>query len=189
MSDEVLVFSRKGQLAELWNTPAWRVGLYLAGAVVLGVLAGLLWSGLTPLPAYTVNDDMTASINERAHTSIVAADVTFAVVTGVVGLVIGAVGWVILHRLGWVVIAVPLIASLGCALTAWQVGLFVGESGFIERLAAARAGDVVRVDLALRSMAALVVAPFASTTPIMLMAAFWPEPRVDRPAEEATASD
>jgi len=185
MTDDVLVLSRKGQLAELWDSTAWRVALYLAASVALGVAAGLLWSALAPLPAYTINDDMTAVINERAHTSIVAADVAFTFITGVVGLLLGAVGWVILHRQGWVVIVVPLVGALACALTAWQVGLLVGESGFVDRLATAQAGDVVRVDLALRALSALLAAPFAAITPIMLMAAFWPEPRVERPAEES----
>lgn len=189
MSDDVLILSRKGQLAALWESTSWRIALYGAAAVLLGVVAGLFWAWVTPLPAYTVNPDMTASINERAQTSIVAADVSFTVITGAVGLLLGAVGWVILHRRGWVVIPVPLLASLAVGLVAWQVGQFVGESGFVERLAAAQAGDVVRVDLALRSISALLVAPFAAITPIMLMAAFWPEERVDRPAEEPVVSD
>ena len=54
---------------------------------------------------------MTAVINERAHTSIVAADVVFTFITGAVGLLLGAVGWVILHRQGWVVIVVPQKAA------------------------------------------------------------------------------
>ena len=184
MAEDVLIISRRGRLSELWDSTAWRVMLYLAAAVALGVIAGLMWSSLSPLPAFTINDDMTASINERSQTAMVAADVYFTVLTGVVGLVLGAVGWVILHPKGWVVIGVPLIAALAAALTAWQTGLLVGESGFVDRLARAQAGDVVRVDLALRSMSALLVAPFAAITPIMLMAAFWPEPRVDRPTEE-----
>ena len=50
MSDDVLVLSRKGQLAELWDSTTWRVALYLVASVALGVVAGLLWSGLAPCP-------------------------------------------------------------------------------------------------------------------------------------------
>lgn len=184
MTEELLTISRRRRLSELWESTAWRVLLYCLAALALGVIAGLLWSWLTPLPAFTINDDMTASMEERSQTMIVAADVTFTVLTGVLGLVLGAVGWVLLHPRGWVVIGVPVLAALAAALTAWQTGLLVGESGFVDRLAAAQAGDVVRVDLALRSMSALLVAPFAAITPIMLMSAFWPEPRVDRPTGE-----
>ena len=38
-------------------------------------------------------------------------------------------------------------------------------------------GDVVQMDLQLRSLSALLVGPFAAITPIMLLSAFWPEPR------------
>ncbi|HHT14195.1 MAG TPA: hypothetical protein GX013_13680, partial [Propionibacterium sp.] len=45
-------------------------------------------------------------------------------------------------------------------------------------------GDVVAVDLSLRSMAALMVAPFLAITPVMLLAAFWPEPADEQEIEE-----
>ncbi|NHB86019.1 hypothetical protein G7085_19780 [Tessaracoccus sp. HDW20] len=53
-------------------------------------------------------------------------------------------------------------------------------SGFEERLAAAAAGDLVQVDLQLRALSALIVGPFAAVTPIMLLSAFWPEPRSEQ---------
>lgn len=188
MSEDVLVVTRQGQLAELWGVTAWRVIGYLVLAVVLGGVGGLLWAWLTPLPTYLVGDDLTATITERGSTSIVASDVTFTVITGLIGFLLGVVGWLILHRKGWVVVSVPLIAALGAALVAWQLGLLVGEGGFVERLARAQAGDVVRIDLALRSVSALLVAPFSAITPIMLLAAFWPEPRMER-VEPLPASD
>ena len=180
MSDEVLIVSRQGQLAELWARPSWRVAVYFALSVVLGAVGGLLWSALTPLSSYTVRADMRAYISERGQTQIVAADVVFTIIVGVIGLLIGAIGWMALNKRGWLVTFVPLVAALAAALMAWRLGLVVGQSGFTQRLASASPGDVVSVDLQLRSLAALLVAPFAAVTPVMLLAAFWPEPRDDQ---------
>ncbi|WP_353081548.1 hypothetical protein [Tessaracoccus lapidicaptus] len=189
MSDDVLVVTRQRQLAELWGVTAWRVVANVLVAVVLGVVGGLLWSWATPLPSYVVGDDMTATITERGNTSIVVTDVAYTFITGAVGLVLGVLGWLSLYRKGWVVIVAPLLASLAAAVVTWRVGLLVTEGGFVERLARAQAGDVVHVDLALRSASALLVAPFAAITPIMLLAAFWPEPRVDRGDAPRDSSD
>ncbi len=189
MSDDVLVVTRQGQLAELWAVPSWRVTAYLALSVLLGALGGILWSWLTPLPTYLVGDNMIATITERGNTTIVASDVAFAFITGIIGLLLGALGWAALHRLGWVVVVVPLLASLAASLVAWRMGLLVGQSGFAERLASAEAGDVVQIDLALRSASAVIVGPFSAITPIMLMAAFWPEPALERPSEQRAPSD
>lgn len=189
MSDDVLVVTRKGQLAELWDVTAWRVTAQMLLALVAGVLGGFLWSWLTPLPTFLVGDDMIATITERGNTTVVASDVTFSLITGAIGLMLGALAWMILHRQGWVVIVVPLVASFAASLVAWRVGLLVGQAGFSERLASAEAGDVVPIDLALRSLSALIVGPFFAITPIMLMAAFWPEPRVDRAPEPQALTD
>lgn len=189
MSDDVLVVTRQGQLAELWSVTSWRVVAYLALSVVLGALGGIMWSWVAPLPTYLVGDDMVATITERGNTAIIGSDVTFAAITAVIGLVLGALGWMFLHRQGWLVVVMPLVASFAASLVAWRVGLLVGESGFVERLAGAQAGDVVQIDLALRSVSALIVGPFFAITPVMLMAAFWPEAAVDRPDDQKVTSD
>jgi len=72
------------------------------------------------------------------------------------------------------------LAVLGAGIAgvlAWQVGLLVSPNNFAERLAGAVGGDLIPVDLQLRATAALLVAPFAAITPVMLLAAFAPEPR------------
>ncbi len=76
-------------------------------------------------------------------------------------------------------------------LFAWQVGLLVTPNNFDELLANAVSGDVVPMNLRLHAYAALLVAPFTAITPVMLLAAFWPEGRaaevpVGRPVEAGT---
>lgn len=189
MADDVLMISRKGQLAELWAGAGWKVGCYLVGCLLLGAVGGLAWSALTPLASYTIRDDLVASISERGQTQIVAADVVFSQIMAVLGLVCGVAGWLVLHRVGWRVIVAPLLGSSLAGAIAWQVGLLVGQGGFAQRLAAASPGDVVTIDLQLRSLSALLVAPFAAITPIMLLAAFWPERRPDAEAGQQPDGD
>ncbi|MBK7821215.1 MAG: hypothetical protein IPJ61_09085 [Tessaracoccus sp.] len=160
-----------------------RVIVYLATTVLLGGLGGLLWANVTPLASYTVLDSLAAFISERSQATIVAADATFTLITGVVGLIIGVVGWVMLFRRGWWVVGVPVIAALCASAVAWWVGTLVGSNSFATRMAEAAAGDVVQMDLQLRSLSALLVGPFAAITPIMLLSAFWPERRAATPAD------
>lgn len=176
MTDDILVLSRQRQLAELWGRTSWRSMVYLTLCVALGAIGGLIWAGITPLATYTIGDVLVATISERGQASIVAADATFTLIACAGGLLSGIAGWFVLQTRGWVVIAVPPLAAALAGLMTWRVGLVVGSSGFAERIAAAPVGDVVQIDLQLRALSALLVGPFAAVTPIMLLAAFWPEP-------------
>ncbi|WGT45995.1 hypothetical protein [Tessaracoccus lacteus] len=184
-SEEIVTAPRNpGQLALPWDRTLWRLIVYIAGSVVLGAAAGLLWSAVTPRASYTVLEDLSASISERGQAEIVAADVTFTFITAVLGLLVGVIGWLMLHRRGWWVIVATLVAAIASSVMAWRFGVSVGPHDFVERLASAGAGDVVEVDLTLRSMSALLIAPFAAIIPIMLLSAFWPEAAGDQ--DEAT---
>ena len=165
------------------------VALYLGGAAVLAALGGLLWAKATPIASYTVLEGLAASISERSQATIVAADATFSLITGVLGLVIGIVGWLVLFRRGWWVVGVPVLAALGASAITWWLGTIVGNNGFAARMAEAAVGDVVQMDLQLRSLSALLVGPFAAITPIMLLSAFWPEPRAGQRAPRQPAAD
>ncbi|HMQ65907.1 MAG TPA: hypothetical protein PJ992_06415 [Arachnia sp.] len=165
------------------------LAIYLGGTVVLGALGGLLWAKVTPIASYTVLDGLAAYISERSQATIVAADATFSLITGVLGVVVGVVGWVMLFRRGWWVVGVPVLAALGASAVAWWVGTIVGNNGFAARMAEAAVGDVVQMDLQLRSLSALLVGPFAAITPIMLLSAFWPEPRAGQKAPAEPEAD
>lgn len=174
--DEIQVAREPGQVAALWGRTSWRVLIYVAGCIVLGALAGLLWAAVTPRASYTVQEDLSALISERGQSMVAAADVTFTLISLGLGLIVGVLGWVSLHRRGWLVIVATVLASVAATIMAWRFGMTVGPQDFVERLAAAEAGDVVAKNLELRSLSALLVTPFAAVTPIMLLSAFWPEP-------------
>ena len=153
----------------------WRATLFLLSCLGAGVVAGVLWAVFAFRPVYEVADDLGASLRERGLAQIFAADAFYSVLLAVVGLGIGVACWLLFHRNGWWVCVLAVVGAAIAALVAWQVGLLVTPNDFAERLAAAVGGDEVPVDLQLHAAASLLVAPFTAITPVMLLAAFWPE--------------
>lgn len=180
MADELYLATPGGNVSELWARPFWRVVALFVGSAVAGVLGGVLWSLITPRSTYTVQENLVASISERGQAQVFASDATFVIISAVIGLAIGILGWAALYRRGWLVTFMPVLAAFGAGLIVWQVGLLIGEGNFDQALAGANPGDVVPIDLTLRSLSALLVTPFAAVTPIMLLSAFWPEPRPEQ---------
>ncbi len=165
-------------------TLAW----YLLGCLSAGAVFGGVWAGTAERPRYVVADDLSAQLPERALAQVIAPDALFVVLTAGLGLAAGIAAWTLFKDLGWWVVAAATLGAGATAIVVWQVGGLVGQDGFAERLANASPGDAVPVDLQLRSMAALLVAPFFAVTPVMLLAAFWPEDG-DRPPTAATAPE
>ncbi len=165
----------------------WQVSVFLLFCVGAGVVSGILWAVFAFRPGYELTDDLEASMGERGLAEIFAADAFFSLLLAAVGLVIGVACWILFQRNGWWVCALAVLGAGIAGLLAWQVGLLVTPNDFEERLAMAVGGDVVPVDLQLRATAALLVAPFAAITPVMLLAAFAPEPREPVPAADSDA--
>ncbi|MDO5737261.1 MAG: hypothetical protein Q4P15_12380 [Propionibacteriaceae bacterium] len=153
----------------------WRATVFLLSCLGAGVVAGVIWALASFRPGYHVADDLGASLQERGLAQIFASDALFSVLLAVVGLGIGVACWLLFHRNGWWVCALAVLGAIIAAVVAWQVGLLVTPSDFPERLASAVGGEDVPVDLQLHAAAALLVAPFTAITPVMLLAAFWPE--------------
>ena len=141
----------------------------------------MVFGVLTPRPGYVVDENLGASMSERGMASVFTADAWFVLITGLVGLAAGVVAWLWFHRWGWGVCVVAIVGATMVALLAWGSGTLVTPGNFDVRLASAVPGDIVPIDLELRSWAALLVAPFTAITPVMLLAAFWPEPRTRKP--------
>ncbi len=155
----------------------WRVAVFLLSCMGAGVVAGVIWALGAFRPSYEVADDLAATMGERGLVSIFAADAFFSVLMAVFGVAIGVACWLLFHRNGWWVCMLSVLGAGIAGLLAWQVGLLVTPNDFPERLASAVGGKMVPVDLQLRATAALLVGPFAAITPVMLFAAFAPEPR------------
>ena len=154
----------------------WRVVVFLLSCLGAGAVAGILWALVAKRPDYVVAADLGASLNERGIAEIFASDATFSVLLAIIGIGIGVASWLVFHRWGWWVCVLAVLGAGLAGVVAWQAGLLVSPGDFAERLANAVGGDTVDVDLQLHAKAALLVAPFTAITPVMLLAAFWPEP-------------
>ncbi|MEV0596488.1 hypothetical protein [Nonomuraea cavernae] len=105
------------------------------------VLAGLLWSWLSPRAPYQITDQGQV-LADPSTQALIAADGWFAVVTGVLGLVCGAVGWR-LRRGHELAVLVGLCAG---GLLAAYITLWVGSAftlGVVTVEAAAQPGTTI----------------------------------------------
>jgi hypothetical protein len=145
-----------------------RLGCLLALAVAVGAAAGVAWWAVVDLPTYRVHSDGGAATTERGLSEFISADAWFVAIGVVVGLGLGMAGWRWLRRMGWSLVLVVAFAALAAELTCWLVGYRLGPGEFAPRLAAAKPGDLVPIELTLRARASLLTWPFFAVIPILL---------------------
>ena len=145
-----------------------RAGLLLALGLGLGAAAGVVWWRVTDLPTFRVVNGGGAVTSERGLAGYIAADAWFVVCGAVAGLVLGLVAWRVLGRTGWPVVLLTVVAGAAAGLVCWAVGYLLGPGAFDVRLAAARPGDLVPVELTVRARSALLVWPLFAVIPVLL---------------------
>lgn len=145
--------------------------LYAWLILVLGVLAGLCWSVVTPLQSVTVSSDGTATMTNHAAVESFSPDAVFVMIGLVVGLILGIFAWRWFKHAGWPVVLIAAVAAGLCALLAARFGAIIGPSGFDTRLAGADSGETVVFDLALTTPTAWVVWLFAAVIPVLVYSA------------------
>ena len=160
----------------------WRILQFLGVLLGLGALCAFVWARFAHRPGYLVSQELGASLSERGLPGVFSADALFALLAALSGLAIGLISWWWFRDRGWWVCVAAAGGALVVCLLIWAGGLWILPPSFDSRLAAASAGDIVPIDLTLRSMSALLVGPFCAITPVMLLAAFWPEPPSSVPA-------
>jgi hypothetical protein len=94
---------------------------FLAGSLVLGAAAGVVWWLVVQPPAYELNSNGGATTSERGLTQFIAGDAWFCAIGLVVGLLIGLAAWRWLLPIGWPVVLVVLGCAVASALTCWLV--------------------------------------------------------------------
>lgn len=174
---------------EVWGRISIRVIVFLAASVLAGAIMGLVWFLTAPRPSYSISESLRASLPERELARVAGSDVFFVGLSALLGIVLGVLAWVWFHRDGLASVVMAVLGGTLAALVGWRMGLLVDGAGFAARLAAANPGDVVRMDLELRALAALVCAPFFAVLPVMIASAFLPEyPDEDGRARQAEAA-
>jgi hypothetical protein len=158
-----------------------RVTAFVALGLGVGAVAGVTWWTVVDLPAYVVRPDGGAGISERGLSEFVAGDAWFCAIGLVAGVGLGLVGWRQFRDLGWPL--VPLVAGVSvlAALVCWSVGHQLGPTDFVQRLAAARPGDEVPIELTLRARASLLTWPFLAIIPVLLGSSLGPDDEEPKP--------
>ena len=145
-----------------------RVAAFVALGLGLGALAGVVWWAVVDLPAYVVRTDGGAGVSERGLSEFIAGDAWFCAIGLFVGVGLGLVGWRQLRDLGWTLVLLVAAVAIIAALVCWFVGHQLGPTDFVQRLAAARPGDAVPIELTLRASASLLTWPFLAIIPVLL---------------------
>jgi hypothetical protein len=147
---------------------AVRLGCLSALALGLGAAAGVAWWGIVTPPTYRVNPDGGASTTERGLASYIGGDAWFVAIGLVVGIGLGWLAWRSFRTLGWSIVPVVLVLAVLAGLVCWFVGYHLGPGDFTTRLAAAKPGDIVPIELTLRTRAALLTWPFFAVIPVLI---------------------
>lgn len=173
-----------------------RVTLLVIGVgIVLGGVAAPVWHGLVTLPTYVVGEDGSATTTEQGLTQVFSTDAWFCLIGSVVGVLVGVLAWVLMRRRGaWSVLAAAVSSCAGAGVC-WWIGVLIGPDSFAQRVASAKAGDVVPVDFELHTWVSVLVWLVAAMVPLFV-GALVNGPRMaapadreeDRPAGETTAA-
>jgi hypothetical protein len=170
---------------------AVRLGCLSALALGLGAAAGVAWWGIVTPPVYHVSNDGGASTTERGLAGYIGGDAWFVALGLVVGVGLGWLAWRRFHSIGWPIVPVVLVLAVAAGLVCWFVGYHLGPGDFTKRLAAAKPGDIVPIELTLRTRAALLTWPFFAVVPVLLGSSLGrddeePRPIFRRPVEPET---
>jgi len=144
--------------------------VYVVGLIVAGLFAGALWHWLSTPPNYTIGDDQGAIITEQGLSQTFAMDIWYVFIGLAVALAVGAFTWGLFHRLGWPVVLIAIVGALLVSVLCWQFGHLLGPRGFVDRIAWAKPGDRVPMDLDLHSAALVLVWPLVANVPVLLLA-------------------
>jgi hypothetical protein len=131
-----------------------RIGL---AAVLLGIVAGLVWLWLAH-PAEWEGRDGGIVLTEAAARGQFSVIVVFVLIGAVASAVLGWVVASALPDLGWLLAPLVVVLATGAALLAWRVGVELGPPP-PGSVAGVDVGDTVPAQLAVDGIAPFVVWP------------------------------
>jgi hypothetical protein len=161
----------------------------VAGSVLLGAPAGLLWSAVAPRVDVTVSAQGLDAGDIESSKAFIGADGSYVVVMLVMGLLCGLVAWRLFARSGPVTVLAMVIGGTLAALTAASVGLMPGAEAAVS---AVTEGSAFRghtdlylgrleadQSLSLRAAWAFVVWPAGACAAFFAALLRWPEPQLE----------
>jgi hypothetical protein len=164
----------------------------LAGSVLLGLLAGLIWGAAAPRALLREVGSGTAELVNAETTAFIAADVWFCVIAAVAGLLTGLAGYRFASArrddaAGPASAAGLILGGVAGAFFMLWVGEQVGRSGYDQHLAASPKGTLFLAPLALGAKTALVFWPMV--TAIVILVTEWGTRRAEGTSHKDTGSE
>lgn len=147
------------------------VGELMLAAVVLGLVAAVLWSNLAP----DIQGELTATgvrVGTAQARRQFSVDGWFAVVAAGGGFLLGTVGFARHRSHPFAALAVLAVAGLVAAAVQWSAGVLLGPGPVGERAAELPAGSRISMPLEINAPAVLLVWSIAAVVGALLVAAF-----------------
>ena len=156
----------------------------LAGSVLLGAVAGLIWVAVAPTPLLREIAPGEAELISAESSAFIVADAWFVLITAVGGLITGVLGYrFLVRRAGPAAAAGLVLGAVAAALAALWVGDNIGLGTYQHLLASSPTGASFHASLALGAKSALALWPLCTSGVILLA-----ESGGRRPAREEAAS-
>jgi DivIVA domain-containing protein len=146
----------------------WALGLL--ACLLAGVLTGVAWELLAPLPRLQVVGDRVLSPDVEQETAV-AADGWFAVCAAVAGVLAAVAAFARVRAAHMAVLAGLTLGGLAAAIVAWRVGVALGPGSVQEEAAGLADGDIFNGPLRLSAHGVLFTWPLTSAIMFFALAA------------------
>jgi hypothetical protein len=119
-------------------------GAALLGSVVIGLLAGLIWSAVAPKAVYTVVGKGSADVVNPETNAFIVGDAWFCLIALIGGLIIGIVSYrLAIRKYGPLPMAAVLAGSIIAGLAARWIGQNLGLAKFNAELLSSHQGALL----------------------------------------------
>lgn len=138
-----------------------QIGIVLLACAVAGIVVGVVWEMVTPLPRFQIAGDRVLLPESEGETAV-AADGWFAVCAGVAGIVSAIAVFVRVRDARVSALAGLTLGGLVAAVIAWRVGVAVGPDSVRAGAAGLSDGEFFTGPLGLSALGVLFTWPLTA---------------------------